>query len=264
MSQEYFVGVPEGLEKEIAKYIFDSGTNITSEEIRKSVKGFVPEKGFTMKLFDEEIVQEPSNNLYVFFDKEKQNDTIQIHINRQYKFIIPLEREKYGFSSEQKVKINPSRLELDLSKSANKVYELILNSREMCVAELFENVGYIINHSMLYDFTKVFMPGEEKGSGASKWDEVIKEYQPNGEEVISGICVDAGRLIRQILGSLNMENNIGYTAVTSSNNFASHDTTVVFNKMHGNWAVINSKSTLKNYNLAPKEKLVDLGEPYVK
>jgi hypothetical protein len=264
MTEKYFSGVPKGLEKEIAKYISDSGTNITPEEIRKSVKGFLPIKGYTMNLFGEEIVQEPSNKLYVFFDKEKQTDTILIDINRQYKFLIPLEREKYGFSPNQKVAINPSRLELDLSKDPTKVYETILNSKEMNANELFENIGYIVNHSMLYDFSKVFMPGEEKEEGASKWNEVIKNYQPNGDEVLSGICVDAGKLIRQFLSSLNMEDNFGYTAVTSSTDFSSHDTTVVFNKINGDWAVINSKSTLKHYNLTPKDKLIELGEPYVR
>lgn len=43
----------------------------------------------------------------------------------------------------------------------------------------------------------------------------------------------------------------------------SHDTTLVFNKETGYWVVINSKSPVKVYNLVPKEKLVEIGRPYV-
>ena len=116
---------------------------------------------------------------------------------------------------------------------------------------------------MAYDFGKTRKLEEELGKDPSKWDEPQKSYRPTGEEVMKGTCVDAGELIRTILGSLGMEDRLKYSYVQARNNFAPHNTTVVFDKISGEWAVINSKSPTKPYNLTPKDKLVELGKPYV-
>jgi hypothetical protein len=261
MSGKYTEGIPEGLEKHLGIYTPDERTNLTNGELRTSVRGFVPKEGWSFKIGGEETKVDPSEDVYFFF--HKQDDSVEIPVAGQHKMYIPLQREQYGFSPTQRVRINPSRLELDLSRSASEVYEGILNSTEMGASELFEIVGFIVNHSMEYDFEKIIASEKELGNDTSKWNEPQRNYHPTGEEVTKGICVDAGAIVRNLLGSLGMEERFGYTCANASNSFAPHDTTVVFDKVSGEWAAINSKSPTKPYNLTPKERLVELGSPYV-
>jgi len=261
MSDKYTEGVPEGLEKHLDSYTPDGRTNLTREELRTSVRGFVPKDGWSFKIGGEETKVDPSEDIYFFFPKQKSS--VEIPIAGQYEMYIPLQSEQYGFSPNQKIRINPLCLELNLSRSAREAYEGILNLREESVSDLFELVGFIINDSMEYDFKKIIASEKELGNDTLKWDEPQRNYHPTGDEVNKGICVDAGKIIRNLLESLGMEKRFGYTYANARNNFASHDTTVVFDKISGEWAVINSKSPTKSYNLTPKEKLVELGSPYV-
>jgi hypothetical protein len=88
-------------------------------------------------------------------------------------------------------------------------------------------------------------------------------YRPTGREVMKGVCTTAGYFIRQIMHHLGLEDSIKFSHVTScTERLANHDTTLVFDRGTGHWAVINSKSPIKPYNLVPKDRLPDLGRPY--
>jgi hypothetical protein len=151
---------------------------------------------------------------------------------------------------------------LDLSSQAESAYQRILGSKEINLNELLDTVGFIVNHSMEYDFDKFRSQCQREESyapvGAAR-----ESYRISGHEVSKGTCVDSGLQIRSILGSLGLEEKYKFLDVSSVNG-SSHDITVVFDKKSGEWAVINSKSPSKPYNLVPKNRLVELGSPYFK
>lgn len=261
MTNQFIEGIPEGLEKHLATYTPNQRTNITLEELRSYVRGYIPKPAWSFTDGDEKKVVPASEDVYFFFPFRE--GSVELKIGDQIEMFAALQREKYGFSPEQRVRINPSRLELTLSEQARQKYESILNSGEIVVNDLLEAVGFIVNHSMEYDFEKIRRMDKQQGDDPSRWDEVQRNYKPTGEEVIKGICTDAGLMIRGILGSLGIEDRLKYTYVSSSNNLSYHDTTCVFDKTSGEWAVISSKSPTKPYNLTPKNRLAELGFPYV-
>lgn len=164
-------GLPEGLERALDTYK-PWQTNITPEVLRTSITGHNPKKGYPIACNGETRYFDPSES-YFFFPR--QEDSVLIKFSNFPHMLVPLQREKYGFSPNRTVRINPSRLDLDLSERARAVYEEILNSREMSITDLLEAVGFIVNHSMEYDFEKI---RKQSGPFASKWDEAQKKYRP--------------------------------------------------------------------------------------
>ncbi len=262
MKLQFVPGIPQGLERHIARFSpSKNSTNITSEEIRLSTVGYIPKPGWSFTAPDgEKKTVEPSEDIYLFFPK--QEGSVEIPVGDQNEIFIALQLNNYWLPLEKKVKISPQKLELRLSDIARTAYEMLFNFEELPLSKLLKSVGFIVNDSMEYDFEKLRRFEVEVGKDPSKWDPVQKDYKPTGRETIKGICTDAGDLIRSILLSLNLDQNIGFTHVRTDDGFSNHDTTLVFDKQDGRWVVINSKSPTKDYILVPKYRLPELGEPY--
>ena len=174
---------------------------------------------------------------------------------------VALAPTEYGFSDERVVTLKPKEIEglkSRLSPEAAERYNQILHSSKLSFNYLLESVGFIVNHSMAYDKTKFndFIKADEL-------QREVQQYVQEGHETMKGICSDAGTLIRKILYSLGIDDSLGVSFAQSHNGKTAHDTTLVFDKKSGEWAVINSKSPTKEYNLVPKDKLCELGAPYV-
>jgi hypothetical protein len=246
------------LEERLQSFNPDGKTNITKEELRSSLIRY--DEGVSIGLVGEDVRDNPLEQLYFFFPR--QENSLNIPLSNQKEMYLALQPDTYGFSDDRMVSINPTPLNLDLSQRAREVYDNILASPEMKINTLLEAVGFIVNHSLDYDFDKQRELDRKWGGDASRWDELQKNYRSTGKEVLKGDCQDAGAMIRDILGSLGMEDNLKYTKVIARDGPFFHDTTMIFDKDTGEWAVINSKSPSKQYNLVSKEKLHELGSPF--
>ncbi len=273
MSKQFIIGTPEGIDELLSGYDPLGLSNLSIEELRGSVTGYVPDDGFAMMSDDGKLEPTDSKEVYFFFPKE--DGSIDIGLRNHHSLYVPLSLDKYGFSTEREVGITPQKLDLNLSEEAQAAYCELLDSTNAGLSTLLERVGYIINHSMEYDFEKVIrdrrtyieedcLEPEELELEIQGYEAQLrsKGYSSHGGEVMKGICGDAGKLIRQLLFSLGINEDFGIVHVTSNNGFR-HDTTLIFDKLTGEWAVINSKSPTKPYNLVPKEKLYELGTPYI-
>ncbi len=257
---EILTVIPTWLDRHVRRYNISEDSNLPPEVLRNAFTGCSNVEGF---VYDH----------YFFFPKT--DDTVDVTI--EYCMHIPLKPENYGFPDGRMVGIKPRRRKLELSDMARDEYESLLKKRQVPANKLFESAGFIINDSMEYDFeslwwgARVFFFENNRGNEV-KTERQLREfkaetedcsYTPTGREVTKGICVTAGSYIRFLLRSLNMEDRIAFTHVTAqTNDIVSHDTTLVFDRGTGHWAVINSKSPLKPYNLVPFEKLEELGRPY--
>jgi len=213
--------------------------NLTVDVIRKAVVS-----QSTCSAFDK-----PLTTYYVFFPKTETS--IQITLG-QCGIYLPLEPAKYGIDD-------------------------MVESRGITMDELLEEVGAGVNNAMEYDFeimekTLTAEIGklsegdpyrETKIRERERYKEMQRSYKTTGNEVVKGVCSDAGKLIREELFAMGLGQMYGIIMVGSTNGQTSHDTTLVFNKETGHWAVINSKIPVKVYNLVPKENLVEIGRPYV-
>lgn len=174
---------------------------------------------------------------------------------------IYLGKRKYGFRLEDKISIKPSGVELNLNESSRDKYEFVLSQKEISVHELLRLTGEIINETMLFSPENSSGPELEAGNLVM---EIAKDsYKPTGKETLRGMCSQAGSLIRTLLHSYSMPNNLKYMRVKTQIHPVSHDTTLVFDYVTGNWAVINSKSPRIEVNLASKEDLKRLGQSYM-
>lgn len=266
MYDEYSTNVPEAVLNSCLSGYIPDGSNIFAEELKAYAKGHFLREGLYIEI--DGVWKEPEDYSDIYFFFPKQSDSLDISLGFNH---IALQPEKYGFSQDKVVEISPKEIELNLSKPAKETYNKILLSREMPLNELLESVGRIVNDSIKFDFESVKQDILKASYGdieynISKWNELEKKYTPSGIEVMTGVCKHAGKMIRDILQSLNLR-DIRYCHVSANGSdnrdMISHDTTLVFDKNTGEWAVINSKSPRKLYNLVPKEKLPELGRPYV-
>ncbi|MBU1203868.1 MAG: hypothetical protein KKG60_02240 [Nanoarchaeota archaeon] len=268
MDKEIIREYPRGLELILKLNKPAEFSNISPNELRANVVGYeLLEIRRTAIVKDGKEYEIPPEAIYVFFMKEEGSLDIPII---QHHIYVPLHLDNYGFSPEKTTKINPKRLKLNLSNSGRKVYDKILHLREIRLSELLESVGFMINQSMEFDFEKAmkvikndfvgkYHPGELKRILKEKEDILkSKNYSPHGEEVMKGICSDAGELIRKVLVNLRVEKTLGILEKSFIDEL-SHNTTIVFDKKSGEWAIINSKSPRKFYNLVPKENLGEFG-----
>ena len=128
-----------------------------------------------------------------------------------------------------------------------------------------------INHSMEYDFAGILEslrqeravrfedPADlERHLAAIEAGFRSTGYQPHGDEVMKGACDTAGGLIRELLFGLMIGEPYRFMHVTSAKGEVLHDTTMVFDRQRGYWAIVNSKSPTKPYNLVPKDRLEEL------
>ena len=239
-------------------------TNLTSSELYRSAVDYVSlDKHGTL------------NQVYFFFTKNDRS--VIVPIAGEPQLAIAFDLERYGFSDDEHIKISPRRIDLPLYPDAKRKYEKLLFSKSMRSNFLFEDVGFIVNDLMEYNFERLRalriehqealgIKKKERERDMEEFDERVehakKVYKPSGKEVVRGVCKDAGDRIRELLLSLRMEELYGYTYARSDSSETLHDTTLVFNKRRGRWVVINSKSPVKPWNLVPKEALPEFGRPF--
>ena len=255
-------GVPPDLDRllqEAPVTLFSSEySNLSIEQLRASVCEYTPRPQlFFPKSSPAETP--PMNETYVFFPPSEGARLIPLWLNSFLK--VPLSLDRYGFSGKT-TEIRPREIPLQLSTAAQTQYSRMAGMGKIEIADMLETVGFVVNDSMEYDFCKMITIDRELGNDIGKWEQLRTTYRPSGKEMVKGICDDAGKTIRSILSSLGIDERLRFFYVGTMNAFAPHDTTAVFDSISGYWAVINSKSPTKPYNLVPPEKLGELGFPY--
>ena len=252
----------DSLEKVLARYNPGGNSNISQDDIRRNVRQHSIKAGF--KTSD---VQRPDTHLFfVYFERGEHSLLIPVSYSKN--LFVPLSPSSYGFEDDQ-VSISPAKIDLPMSELGRAAYERLVSQRQVSLSYLLECVGGMVNGSLQYDFQKMIGMDIAGGRDPSGWIAKRDEYSPTGFEVAKGICTDAGASIRSLLSSFGMAQNIKFTNVPvnymlpGSKRIGVHDTTAVFDASSGRWAVINSKSPTKLYNLVPKDRLVDLDSPYV-
>jgi hypothetical protein len=178
---------------------------------------------------------------------------------------IDLDRDKYGFQTDRSVQISPSQLGLTLSPQAVEVYQRLIRSGTVSINNLLESVGFIINDSIEYDYDGLISVQRDYGSDTSRTEKEQRDYTPTGNEKMKGLCHDAGKLIRQLFQSLQLDERYQFIRVTCPelpNGTINHDTTLFVDLSSGEWAVVNSKYPVHSFNLVPEERLSELGRPY--
>ena len=249
-TQPFIMGVPSDLEEKLQGFNPEAHSNITLEQIRANIKGYAPSK--SPKYVSEEV--------YVFF--LPRNTSIKIRLADHFEIIAPLEASNYGFPDSTRVRISPYRMQFQLSEKEEQAYEQLLRETEIPINKLLETVGFIINSSMAYDFDKIIGLTREREHDASFFEELRNVSQKPCDASFSGICTDAGELIRMLLRSLQLDQTFLFTHVSSTDGQSTHDTTTFFDTQTGKWAIINSKSPTKQYNLVPASQVTALGAPY--
>lgn len=174
---------------------------------------------------------------------------------------IPLKSSDYGFPNSRTVRVDRRGRVTGFSPGAEEAYATLFEREEVSLNDALETIARAVNHSIEYDVSTV-----ESGDFRETEKVAIRDsgYKPRGDETVKGICSDAGELIRTLFGLALRDSTLRYVEVASTNEIGPHDTTVVFDTQTGNWAVVNSKSPLKPYNLVPRERLEDLGHPFTR
>jgi hypothetical protein len=255
--EEFVLGIPPRLEKGVEKYKPARGaTNIYKRDLRKNAVGYsIDDDTLEIPGFESTV-----EHRYLFFPKTDKSISFSISGSPGL-FLVALDPDKYGFPENEYIKIKPKPLELKLSSTSKQEYSSLLHSKEIPANELFEKVGAIVNNSMKYSFDNLRRDFEESQVNYRFADvEKNSGYKSKGDEVEEGYCSDAGKKIRAVLGHMNMDKDYHFTRVVFRKDNREHDATLVFNKTSGDWAIINSKSPTKPYNLVPKEKLSELGK----
>jgi len=201
---------------------------------------------------------------FVYFKPKKES--IGVYVG-EYK--IPLSLDNYGFLDSRIVKLNKSYDGgLKFSESMKEEYNSLFENDKISLNIALETIAKCVNNSIRFDIEGLSKKFHDQGctwcSGFS--EEFLRlakdSYKPFGDETLVGICSDAGRIIRSLISKNIEENIIQYTHISAQSKLSTHDTTLILDTREGIWAVVNSKSPLKKYNLVPKEQLQELGSPY--
>lgn len=282
--------------KEVKKQIrlhfpVNESNNISDEDIRNNIKDISYNKKIRIinKTVnkDEEWTNETDETDEISNILKDKNISITIFFKKQWADLnihrgiidIPLCLDKYWFDDNKSIHIKPiteNKPKIDLHPQLNIVYDDIFKEQDISINKLLENIGKIINESMIYDFDDIreqqlrenqevpFNSEDER----KKEEERIREardirmretYTPTWIETNKGVCYHAGNMIRNILSKIWLPKNIKYLTISTNSWWpASHDTTLVFDSNTGNRAIINSKSPTKNFNLAWREDLPKL------
>jgi hypothetical protein len=255
MESGYISGRPPDLERTLRGVDPVGISNLSHQEIADSVVGYVRGEvnwpGTDMPV---------TRTLYCWFPMAP--GSLEIPIAGNPGICVALDPDRYGSSSARLARMNPQRLPFDLAPHAEAEYSKVLARREAPIGWLLETAGYVVNSSMRYDFDRVIEERRAKGFDTSKYDALAEKALPSGDEVLVGICSDAGVLIRQVLLELHLEPRYVFSWVKSGGDGDTHDTTAVIDRQTGNWMVISSKSPTKHYNLVPADRLEELGWPY--
>lgn len=254
MDRKFIFGVPESLESHLTGYFYREICNISGRELRNNVVGYVQSGGGSM-IIDEEKIKTPlTERVYFYFPRN--GEIVDLNLAGHNSLCVALKHENYGFG-EQKVEINPNGDILRIAKIDMDVAEKLSEKRVVRLDGLLEDVGFMVNDSIEYDFEKAVrnelnareLTGERAENFAEKYLAILRDgtdYVPSGREVMKGICSDAGDMIRYLLFNLGINDQFGMSLVSTAKGGISHDTTLVFDKNSGRWAIVNSKSPRKN------------------
>lgn len=255
--------------EERKKYIEDryvSSHSFRMAELHNVLTDYVPTKKFKIvregveNTSDNDPVKKHSGHVTLYFRKE--DDSVVADLGGHTGIQIPFSPRKYGFDNDRTVKLSPRPYELNLTPEARVMYDDILKKKEIPLNDLLEKIGFIVNSSMAYDFDAIKAAESKPGRVKTKdWDVEKKKFPEETNKPMKGYCHHAGTHIRNMLHHLGLEQKIGYTHNTAGGE-TDHDTTIVFDKETGEWAVINSKSPYKKFNLASKDQLKELGKTY--
>ncbi|MBW2965340.1 hypothetical protein KY363_07830 [Candidatus Woesearchaeota archaeon] len=255
MEPGFIEGVPHDLENMLGGFSPDGVSNITAEDVVAGIVGYVQSDASWPGM-----VRPVTRTVYCWFPPVP--GSVEMPIAGCLDICVALYHGNYGFDPDRHVRMEPQRVSIDLAAHAEDEYSCLLGMREAPLTGMLESVGRIVNSSMRYDFQKVIDARRENGMDTAKYEKLAAEEVFTGDTPLVGICVDAGRAIRKILSALNMDSRYVFTWVKVGGDDDTHDTTLVFDRTSGDWAVVNSKSPTKQYYLVPKEKLEELGHPY--
>ena len=193
---------------------------------------------------------------YAFFHLDSPADAdIFVH-----GYHIPVEYENYGFPNSRTVGIDTRGRITGFSEKPQQTYDSLFLTGRVPLNEALETIAAAVNESTVYDVEAVLT-----GDFNEEFKRNVKElnYVPNGDEVTSGICSDTGNVIRTLLGNTLRDPSLRYTHIGARGEVSAHDTTFLLDIETGEWVVVNSKSPFKPYNVVPREKLPELGDPYI-
>jgi len=201
---------------------------------------------------------------FAYFKPKKGN--IEVCVKE---FDISLSLGNYGFSDSRIVKLSKSvNDDLKFSELMAKEYDSLFKNDKTPLNKALETIAKCVNNSIRFDIeglSKKFY-NREYALYPGFSEEFLRlaknSYKPSGDETLVGICSDAGKIIRNLIGKNIEEDIIQYAHITARSDLSNHDTTLVLDTKEGRWAVVNSKSPLKQCYLVPKEKLREFGRPY--
>jgi len=231
--------------------------SMSKDDLLSTYKGYRPasKPESTLAYNREEFPEMPE--AYFYFEPEENSRYIPVDYSGD--IFVPLNPELYGFDSNDKTKLNPHTMNIPLSESVKKQYLELITKKEIDIPTLLETAGYLVNESMDYDFEAM------EGSSGIDWVALKKNFRKREDPVLKGVCHNAGDYIIQLLTSLGIEDRYKFVhtkAYSEDYISTSHITTTFFDTQTGKWAVINSISPSKDYNLTPEDKLQELGQPY--
>ena len=240
---------------------------INLEELKENVfytemrEAKVIVKGEEYKLINQNGVLMKEDKFSYF---KPRTEGVRLYIDEH---IISLHLQDYGFSDSKIVNLRKANLEFDMPEDLKSMYNQLLDKEVAPLNQSLEALTKCVNDSMEFDcelIRKLAGKEEEFPGYYTRFYDAIKkaDYSPKGTETMKGICGDAGKLIRRAINKIIEDENLRYSHLSAQSKITVHDTTLVFDIKTANWAVLNSKSPLKKYNLVPKEKLNELGSPY--
>ena len=141
---------------------------------------------------------------FYFFDNPLEGK-LAAQISGSPSIRLVLDRNNYGFSDDFNVEYDPRRVDWaseKISKDNLRRYEDLIDKTEVSLNDLLETAGLVVNESMKYCFDKFRQVRGHQNE--ADIDRLLTLYQPNGTEVIEGICSDAGEMIRDLLYNLNV------------------------------------------------------------
>ena len=205
----------------------------------------------------------PFGNRFAYYKPTPSDVLVCIHGCK-----IPLGLNQYGFPDTRSVRVNKRGRVTGFSPRKEEAYAELFTREEVPLNAALETIAGAVNGSMEYDAQRVLSRSFLYGKGIlgkGLRDSIrYSGYTPDGDETVKGVCADAGNLIRELFKSGLEDPALRFSLLVTETNISTHSTTLVFDTQTGNWVVVNSKSPLKPYNLVPREKLEDLGKPFVR
>lgn len=144
-----------------------------------------------------------------------------------------------------------------LHPELEKRFQQLRQKTEIDLIELIEELNSIAKDSIEFDFSSQY--------AKERLSHFADSYKPLQFANIKGVCEDAGNRFRWLLNRIGLPKNIAYAKVGAySSKGPSHDNTLIIDLSKGTWFAVNSLSPNpeKQFNIATKEQLKILGDPY--